>query len=297
MPVVRSWTVDTVAPTAALDPTSGPGEGALQAVNKETFKFTSSEVGTFECRLDSAAFAPCDSGIVLERLAAGARRFEVRAVDRAGNVGAAVARNWTVAAADNDDDGFNARIDCNDDNAAIRPGVIDTPDNGVDENCDGADAVTPPPPVIVQNSPAAPEQVIVTVAFFSSAGKKTTKFSTLQVKNVPLGSTVTVTCKGKGCPSGLKGKGFVKKNAFGTVTLAKFIKKPFKVNDAVTIVVSKPNAINAVKIVKIRAAKKPLITTRCQPPARRTRWRAERLIPSVRGADGANPVGSRTEGI
>ena len=145
MPVVRTWTVDTVAPTATLDPTSGPGEGALQAVNKETFKFTSSEIGTFECRLDCAAFAPCDTGIVLERLTAGAHRFEVRAVDRAGNVGAVAARNWTVAAADNDDDGFNARIDCNDDNAAIRPGVIDTPDNGVDENCDGADAVTPPP--------------------------------------------------------------------------------------------------------------------------------------------------------
>ena len=67
--------------------------------------------------------------------------------------------------------------------------------------------------------------MIVTVAFFATASKKTTKFTTLQVKNVPLGSTVTVTCKGKGCPSGLKGKGFTKKNAFGTVTLAKFIKK------------------------------------------------------------------------
>jgi hypothetical protein len=64
----------------------------------------------------------------------------------------------------------------------------------------------------------------------------------------------------------LKGKGFTKKNAFGTVSLAKFIKKPLKVNDTITIVVSKPNAINAVKILKVRAAKKPLITTRCQPP-------------------------------
>ena len=88
---------------------------------------------------------PCATGILLERLTAGAHRFEVRAVDRAGNVGAVAARSWTVAAADNDDDGFNARIDCNDNNAAIRPGVIDMPDNGVDENCDGADAVTAAP--------------------------------------------------------------------------------------------------------------------------------------------------------
>ena len=50
------------------------------------------------------------------------------------------------------------------------------------------------------------------------------------------------------------------------MTLAKFIKKPLKVKDAITVVVSKPDAINAVKVVKIRASKKPLITTRCQPP-------------------------------
>ena len=169
---MRTWTVDTVAPTATLDPTSGPGEGALQAVNKETFRFTASEAGTFECRLDTAAFAPCDTGILLERLTAGAHTFEVRVVDRAGNVGAAAARSWVVAAADNDDDGFNARIDCNDNNAAIRPGVVDVPDNGIDENCDGADAVTPPPVVVPNIGPAAPEQVIVTVAFFASAPRR-----------------------------------------------------------------------------------------------------------------------------
>ena len=86
------------------------------------------------------------------------------------------------------------------------------------------------------------------------------------MKNVPLGATVTVTCKGKGCPSGLKGKGFVKKNAFGTVSLSKFIKKALKAKDVITVVVSKPNAISAVKVMTIRASKKPLITTKCQPP-------------------------------
>jgi hypothetical protein len=93
----------------------------------------------------------------------------------------------------------------------------------------------------------------VTVAFFAAAKKTATKFTTLQVKNVPFGATVSVTCKGKGCPSGLKGKGFTKTNAFGTVTLAKFIKKPLKAGNVVTVVVSKPGAINAVKILKVRA--------------------------------------------
>ena len=161
-------------------------------------------------------------------LAPGAHTFEARAIDRAGNVdGTAVRRSWTIAIPDADNDGFNATTDCNDANPAIFPGRVDVPGNGVDENCDGADAVTPPGRRR-QRSAGAPEQVIVTVAFFASASKKSTKFTTLQVKNVPLGATVTVTCKGKGCPSGLKGKGFTKKNAFGTVTLAKFIKKPLQ---------------------------------------------------------------------
>ena len=33
-----------------------------------------------------------------------------------------------------------------------------------------------------------------------------------------------------------------------------------------TVAVSKPGAINAIKVLKIRAAKAPVVTTRCQPP-------------------------------
>ena len=268
-PASYSFVVDTVAPQTSFDVASGPGEGALQTTTAETFKLASNEPAgaTFECSLDGAAFTPCDATVPLTGLASGGHTFEARAIDRAGNVdGTAVRRSWTIAIPDADNDGFNATTDCNDANPAVFPGRVEVPDNGVDENCDGADALTPPAVVAPNIGPAAPEQLIVTVAFFASASKKSTKFSTLQVKNVPLGATVTAVCKGKGCPSGLKGKGFTKKNAFGTVTLAKFIKKAFKVGDTITVVVSKPNAINAVKIVKVRAAKKPLITTRCQPP-------------------------------
>ncbi len=42
--------------------------------------------------------------------------------------------------ADLDHDGFSAPADCDDSDPAVRPGVADAPDNGLDENCDGADA-------------------------------------------------------------------------------------------------------------------------------------------------------------
>jgi Putative metal-binding motif len=44
---------------------------------------------------------------------------------------------------DVDSDGELASSDCNDRNPGIRHGVVDVPDDGVDQDCDGADAVDP----------------------------------------------------------------------------------------------------------------------------------------------------------
>jgi large repetitive protein len=95
--LVRTWTIDTDAPTTTLDPTTGPGEGALQAVTTETFAFTSEEGATFQCRLDSAAYAACTSPKTVSGLKPGAHHFDVRAIDAAGNTGPAAVRSWQVS--------------------------------------------------------------------------------------------------------------------------------------------------------------------------------------------------------
>jgi hypothetical protein len=54
--------------------------------NRPAFGFVSTEPGTFECRVDEEAFAPCVSAHTLDTLSDGAHVFEVRATDGAGNV-------------------------------------------------------------------------------------------------------------------------------------------------------------------------------------------------------------------
>ena len=84
---------DTVAPTTTI--VSGPSGLTNDAT--PTFAFTSDPGATFECKVDSAAYAACTSPLTATALGDGAHTFSVRAKDIAGNVGVAAAtRAFTV---------------------------------------------------------------------------------------------------------------------------------------------------------------------------------------------------------
>lgn len=90
-----SWTIDAIAPETTLGRRPRAQTKALSA----TFTFSASEPATFECRLDGGSFAPCTSPKKHRRLRSSRHRFEVRAVDAAGNIDSSPAvHRWTIGA-------------------------------------------------------------------------------------------------------------------------------------------------------------------------------------------------------
>jgi hypothetical protein len=87
---------DTTAPETTID--SGPASPTTDST--ASFAFSSNETGsTFQCSLDGAAFAACNSQASYTGLALGDHTFAVRATDPAGNTDATPATYaWTIEA-------------------------------------------------------------------------------------------------------------------------------------------------------------------------------------------------------
>ncbi|MGC9040720.1 MAG: choice-of-anchor D domain-containing protein, partial [Roseiflexus sp.] len=88
--------IDTTPPTVAL------GNTPPLLTNNPAIPFTftgSDDVSpsvTFECRIDSASFAPCTSPLTPAGLADGSRTFNVRSRDLAGNISTPAVYTWTI---------------------------------------------------------------------------------------------------------------------------------------------------------------------------------------------------------
>jgi len=259
--------------------TSGPEEGSAQTRSSATFEFR--VVGRtygYQCAMNAkiVRWEDCSKlrTYTASGLGVGKHTFVVRAYDLTleDSYGPEATRSWVITAIDDDADGSALPADCNDANPAIKPAALEVPGNGVDENCDGLDTLPATPTPEVPTTPAAPAptpvptpapvgqplpKLAVTLSYFMRANKRDTRFSTLSLKGVPSGATITVKCTG-GCPrktATIKGKR-------GTVAITAFRNRALKAGAKLTIEVTKPGSVGTSKVVTIRASKRPTIVTK-----------------------------------
>jgi len=135
------WRVLDLAPFAAL------GIAVVAGVAHGVFWYRTYAGRRAAVRMPAAALSHVMVIAIVVALLAASRLPEsspaFAAADQ-GSLGLRMALRIARAASDRDGDGFSARFgggDCDDRRADVYPGAEDVPGNGVDENCEGGDAV------------------------------------------------------------------------------------------------------------------------------------------------------------
>jgi hypothetical protein len=183
-----------------------------------------------------------------EEVPAGTHTLIARAVDRVGNFATATAA-VTLTLADRDGDGVFEDTDCNERAPLIKPGAIEIPGNGIDEDCNGVDTLP-----------------TVAASFQNQwlASTKTTKVTTLKVRGAPVNARVELRCAGRGCPFSVRrfnAKG-------GSLDLRKqyFRKAKLRVGATVEIRVLVPGFNGKVARFTMRKRRAPLTAYLCLAP-------------------------------
>jgi DNA-binding beta-propeller fold protein YncE len=151
---------------------------------------------------------------------------------------------------DADRDGFFAGQDCNDANAAIRPGALEIRGNRVDENCDG---LAEPFPTVTSGVSAK----------WDINGSRF-KLTQLTISNPPKGAKFEFRCAGRACP--LKSKKLTGgKPRRGLVDVRKSLgaKLRYRAGQTIEVRISAAGFNTKVAQIKLRAGKTPSVVALC----------------------------------
>ena len=139
---------------------------------------------------------------------------------------------------DADHDGALVPLDCRDDNPNIRPGIPDIPQDGIDQDCSGADADYP---LLIRKLRYANDQTASGAIVFTR----------LKVEPSRAGDVVTLSCNGRGCPFKRRTVSVRKDRA--TLSLLRYVRRARLRNGAIFVVrITRPGTIGQYTRLKAR---------------------------------------------
>ncbi|MDA0185082.1 putative metal-binding motif-containing protein [Solirubrobacter phytolaccae] len=148
---------------------------------------------------------------------------------------------------DGDGDGVASTVDCNDADAAIRPGAVDVPADGIDQDCSGADAAKP--------------RILSPVSYGFNARRAWSRVNRLRVRELPANATVELRCSGKGCPFTSRTLS-VPKGKTSLDLLARVKRAKLRPGARLTLRITAPGTVGKALRFTIRAGKTPTVSAR-----------------------------------